>query len=64
MLLTDDVREVFHVALSINGHSPNTTNPAEIEQAYELLKGLMPNVLVFNSDAPRNPSWPVTSVSA
>ena len=55
LLLTDDVREVFHVALSINGHSPNTTDPAEIEQAYELLKGLMPNVLVFNSDAPREP---------
>ena len=55
LLLTDDVREVFHVALSINGHSPNTTDPAEIKQAYELLKGLMPNVLVFNSDAPREP---------
>lgn len=55
LLLTDDVREVFHVALSVNGHSPNTTDPAEIEQAYELLKGLMPNVLVFNSDAPREP---------
>lgn len=55
LLLTDDVREVFHVALSINGHSPNTTDPAEIEQAYELLKKLMPNVLVFNSDAPREP---------
>ena len=55
LLLTDDVREVFHVALSINGHSPNTTDPAEIEQAYQLLKTLMPNVLVFNSDAPREP---------
>ena len=55
LLLTDDVREVFHVALSVNSHSPNTTDPAEIEQAYELLRGLMPNVLVFNSDAPREP---------
>ena len=55
LLLTDDVRDVFHVALSINGHSPNTTDPAEIEQAYEKLKSLMPNVLVFNSDAPREP---------
>lgn len=55
LLLTDDVREVFHVALSINGHSPNTTDPAEIEQAYQKLKDLMPNVLVFNSDAPREP---------
>ena len=55
LLLTDDVRDVFHVALKINGHSTNTTNPAEIEQAYERLKTLMPNVLVFNSDAPREP---------
>ena len=55
LLLTDDVRDVFHVALSINGHSANSTDPGEIEQAYELLKELMPNVLVFNSDAPREP---------
>jgi spermidine/putrescine transport system substrate-binding protein len=55
LLLTDDVREVFHVALSIIGHSPNTTDPAEIAQAYELLRELMPNVLLFNSDAPREP---------
>lgn len=55
LLLMDDVREVFHVALTLNGHSPNTTNPDEIKQAYELLKTLMPNVLVFNSDAPREP---------
>jgi spermidine/putrescine transport system substrate-binding protein len=37
------------------GHSPNTTEPTEIEQAYILLGELMPNVLVFNSDAPREP---------
>ncbi|WP_369410400.1 extracellular solute-binding protein [Neiella litorisoli] len=55
LLLMDDVREVFHVALVLNGHSPNTTNPDEIKQAYELLKKLMPNVLLFNSDAPREP---------
>ncbi|MBY5990874.1 extracellular solute-binding protein [Ferrimonas balearica] len=55
LLLTNDVREVFHMALRINGHSANSTNPEEIKQAYELLKELMPNVLVFNSDAPREP---------
>ena len=55
LLLTDDVREVFHMALKINGHSANTTNPDEIRQAYEKLQQLMPNVLVFNSDAPREP---------
>lgn len=55
LLLTDDMREVFHMALSINGHSANSTNADEIKQAYEKLRGLMPNVLVFNSDAPREP---------
>lgn len=55
LLLTDDVREVFHMALKINGHSANSTNPDEIKQAYEKLKELMPNALVFNSDAPREP---------
>ncbi|MAC47711.1 extracellular solute-binding protein [Oceanospirillum beijerinckii] len=55
LLLTDDVREVFHMALRINGHSGNTRNPEEIKQAYETLKSLIPNVLVFNSEAPREP---------
>ncbi|MGB3622512.1 extracellular solute-binding protein [Ketobacter sp. MCCC 1A13808] len=55
LLLTDDVREVFHMALKINGHSANSTDPEEIKQAYEKLKQLMPNVLVFNGDAPREP---------
>lgn len=55
LLLTDDVREVFHTALRQLGYSGNTTNEAEIKQAYELLKQLMPNVVAFNSDAPRMP---------
>lgn len=55
LLFTDDVREVFHMALRINGHSGNSTNADEIKQAFELLKQVMPNVLVFNSEAPREP---------
>jgi spermidine/putrescine transport system substrate-binding protein len=55
LLLTDDVREVFHMALKILGYSTNTQNPDEIKQAYEKLTELMPNVLVFNADAPRQP---------
>ncbi len=55
LLLIDDVREVFHMAYKINGHSTNTQDPAEIEQAYTTLKRLMPNVRVFNADAPREP---------
>ena len=55
LLFTDDVREVFHMALRINGHSGNSSNPDEIRQAYETLKKVIPNVLVFNSEAPREP---------
>lgn len=55
LLLTDDVREVFHMALKKNGFSTNSTNPDEIKVAYEDLQKLMPNVLVFNADAPREP---------
>ncbi len=55
LLLQDDMREVFHMALRINGHSTNSRNPEEIKEAYELLKELMPNVLLFNSDSPRLP---------
>lgn len=55
ILLMNDAREVFHIALLLNGHSPNTTNKAEIKAAYERLQKLMPNVLVFNSDSPDTP---------
>ncbi|NLV23194.1 MAG: extracellular solute-binding protein [Deltaproteobacteria bacterium] len=55
LLLQDDMREVFHMALKIKGYSSNTTDPRQIEQAYLLLKELMPNVLLFNSDSPRLP---------
>jgi spermidine/putrescine transport system substrate-binding protein len=55
LLLTDDLREVFHMALKKNGFSTNTSNPDEIKKAYEDLQKLMPNVRVFNADAPREP---------
>lgn len=53
VLLDDDVREVFHTALNLLGYSGNDTDPKHIEQAYNLLKDLMPNVRVFNSDSPK-----------
>jgi spermidine/putrescine transport system substrate-binding protein len=55
LLLQDDMREVFHMALKIKGYSSNSTDPKEIEEAYLLLKELMPNALLFNSDSPRLP---------
>ncbi|MDG6897695.1 spermidine/putrescine ABC transporter substrate-binding protein [Actinobacillus delphinicola] len=55
VLLTNDAREVFHIALLLDGDSPNTRNPDQIKAAYERLLKLMPNVLVFNSDSPEVP---------
>lgn len=55
VLLQDDMREVFHMALRLKGYSANSRDAKEIEEAYLLLKELMPNVLLFNSDSPRLP---------
>ena len=55
LLMTDDAREVFQVALRKLGLSGNSTDPKEIEAAYNELRKLMPNVLTFNSDNPGNP---------
>jgi spermidine/putrescine transport system substrate-binding protein len=55
VMLTNDMREVFHVGLRVLGYSGNSTDPKEIEEAYEKLAELMPSVRTFNSDAPRMP---------
>lgn len=55
IMLTNDVREVFHLGLRVLGYSANTTDPAQIEAAYHKLAELMPGVRTFNSDAPRMP---------
>lgn len=55
LMVMDDSREFFHIALRKLGYSGNTTDEAQIKAAYEELKSLMPNVLVFNSDFPANP---------
>lgn len=55
VMLTNDVREVFGMALLTLGYSGNSSNPEEIEAAYDKLTSLMPNVKTFNSDATRMP---------
>ncbi|CAH0525971.1 extracellular solute-binding protein [Vibrio hippocampi] len=55
LMMMDDSREVFHIALTKLGYSPNTTDPKQIEEAFQELRKLVPNVLVFNSDFPANP---------
>ena len=52
--LLDDAREVFNIALLKLGKNPNTTDPAEIKEAFEELKKLRSNVLSFSSDNPAN----------
>ena len=55
VLLTGDSREVFHIALLLDGKSPNSTEEADIKAAYERLLKLLPNVATFNSDSPELP---------
>lgn len=49
--LSDDVRELFQIALTTLGHDGNSSDLQQIEQAYGQLQKLMPNVRAFNSDA-------------
>ncbi|MEW5773875.1 MAG: extracellular solute-binding protein [Thermodesulfobacteriota bacterium] len=55
LVLNDDLRDVFGMALRRLGYSQNETDPQRIEEAYKLLKELLPNVRTFNSDAPKMP---------
>lgn len=55
VMLMNDMREVFGMALLTLGYSGNSSNPEEIKEAYEKLTTLMPNVKTFNSDATRIP---------
>ncbi len=44
LLLHDNMRDLFAIALKINGHSINSRNPDEIKQAYRTLRKLIPNI--------------------
>lgn len=49
LLLTNDMRDVFSIALRALGYSINDQNPEHIKAAYLKLKALLPNVKLFNS---------------
>ncbi len=51
VLLLDDPREVFSMALISLGYSASDSDPQHIKEAYLKLKKLMPNVRLFSSDA-------------
>lgn len=55
VMLMNDMRDVFGMALLTLGYSSNSRNPDEIKAAYNKLTTLMPNVKTFNADAPRIP---------
>jgi spermidine/putrescine transport system substrate-binding protein len=50
LMLLDDSREVFSVALRVLGYSANDNDPEHIKQAYLKLKELLPNIKIFKSD--------------
>ena len=53
ILMLDDMRESFAVALKSLGYSSNSTDPAQIKKAYEALLRLKPRVRLFTSEAPK-----------
>ena len=50
LILLNDCREVIGMALKKAGKSNNSTSKAEVEAAVKDLKGLMPNVMAFDTD--------------
>lgn len=50
LLMLDDSREVFSMALKSLGYSANDDNPDHIRNAYEKLRALSPNIRLFKSE--------------
>lgn len=51
LMLLDDPREVFSIALMSLGFDPNDSDPQHIEAAYNHLLQLVPNIKLFASDS-------------
>ncbi|HHT0593363.1 TPA: ABC transporter substrate-binding protein [Legionella anisa] len=51
LMLLDDSREIFAIALMSLGFDPNDTNAEHIKKAYEHLLQLVPNIKLFASDS-------------
>ena len=49
--LLDDMREVLGVGLMLNGHSVNSTNPEELQQAADTVIAMKPYVAAFTYDS-------------
>lgn len=53
MIFLDDSRVVIGMTLLTLGYDPNTTDPAQLDEAKAKLTQLIPNVKVFDSDSPK-----------
>lgn len=53
MVFLDDSRAIIGMTLVTLGYDPNTTDPAQLEEAKNKLAELIPNVKVFDSDSPK-----------
>jgi spermidine/putrescine transport system substrate-binding protein len=51
MTLLNDIREVMGATLRMLGYSYNSTNPQQLQEAYEKLRELKPSIASFTSDA-------------
>lgn len=51
LLLNDDTRDVFAIALRTLGYGINDTSPKHIKEAYQKLLKLKPNIRLFNTSA-------------
>jgi spermidine/putrescine-binding protein len=53
IVLLDDSRAIIGATLLTLGYDPNTTDPAQLEEAKARLAELVPNVKLFDSDSPK-----------
>lgn len=53
MVFLDDSRVVIGFTLLTLGYDPNTTDPAQLDEAKAKLMELIPNVKLFDSDSPK-----------
>lgn len=54
MTLLNDIREVIGATLRMLGYSYNSTEPQQLQEAYEKLRELKPSIASFTSDAWRS----------
>ena len=50
LLLLNDPREIFAMALMRNGHQPQDTNIVHIKEAYQAIVDLIPHIKLFSSE--------------